>query len=365
MAGGSRPGFDLIPVAFADIPGWADDDHAAALAAFRRGAAVLDLHPPRRRLAGTDAEALATAIRHAAALPADLGREAARAFFEAHFVPLEVRPKEGSAFYTGYYEPIVAASRHPGNGFATPLYAPPDDLVEIDPDRPPPGIEPGFRFARRTATGLVPYFDRGDIEQRGALRGRGLEIAWLADPVDAFYIHIQGSARLRLVDGGEMRVTYAAKTGHPYTAIGRELIAMGALPKGGATMRTVRGWLADHPGDAPDLMARNRSFIFFREAPVDDPGLGPIAAAKVPLTEGRSLAVDRLVHSFGTPVFVVAALADGTPWRRLMVAQDTGSAIVGPARGDIFTGSGDAAGEIAGALQSRGRFILFAPREGA
>ena len=162
-----------------------------------------------------------------------------------------------------------------------------------------------------------------------------------------------------------MRVTYAAKTGHPYTAIGRELIAMGALEKGGATMRTVRAWLADHPDEAPGLMARNRSFIFFREAPVEDPGLGPIAAAKVPLSEGRSLAVDRLIHSFGAPVFVEATLADGTPWRRLMVAQDTGSAIVGPARGDIFTGSGDAAGEIAGALQSRGRFILLWPREAA
>jgi len=365
MAGGSRPGFDLIPLAFADIPGWREDDHAAALAAFRRGAAVLAEHPPKRRQADLDPDALAAAIRHAARLPADTPRDAARAFFEANFVPVEVRPREGSAFYTGYYEPIVAGSRGQSVTFRTPLYAPPSDLVEIDPDHPPPGIDAGFRFARRTGDGLVPYFDRGEIELGGALRGHGLEIAWLADPVDAFYIHIQGSARLRLAEGGEMRVTYAAKTGHPYTAIGRELIAMGALPKGGATMRTVRGWLADHPAEAPALMARNRSFIFFREAPVEDPGLGPVAAAKVPLTEGRSLAVDRLIHSFGAPVFVEAALADGTPWRRLMVAQDTGSAIVGPARGDIFTGSGDAAGEIAGALQSRGRFILLWPREAA
>jgi membrane-bound lytic murein transglycosylase A len=365
MEGGSRPGFDLIPVAFADIPGWQEDDHAAALAAFRRGAAVLSDHPPKRRLAGLDPEALAVLIRDADALPAATAGDAARAFFEANFVPFEVRPHEGSAFFTGYYEPIVAGSRQPSATFRTPLYAPPPDLVEIDPDNPPPGIEPGFRFARKTAAGLVPYFDRGEIEQGGALRGQGLEIAWLADPVDAFYIHIQGSARLRLAEGGEMRVTYAAKTGHPYTAIGRELIAMGALPKGGATMRTVRGWLADHPAEAPGLMARNRSFIFFREAPVEDAGLGPVAAAKVPLTEGRSLAVDRLIHTFGTPVFVEATLADGTPWRRLMVAQDTGSAIVGSARGDIFTGSGDAAGEIAGALQSRGRFILLWPREAA
>lgn len=365
MVGGSRPGFDLIPLAFADIPGWPDDDHAAALAAFRRGAAELAEHPPKRRQVDLDPDALAAVIVRAAALPAETQRDGARAFFETNFVPVDVRPHEGSAFYTGYYEPIVAGSRSPSATFRTPLYAPPSDLVEIDPDHPPPGIEAGFRFARRTGDGLVPYFDRGEIEQGGALRGQGLEIAWLADPVDAFYIHIQGSARLRLAEGGEMRVTYAAKTGHPYTAIGRELIAMGALPKGGATMRTVRAWLADHPAEAPGLMARNRSFIFFREAPVEDPALGPVAAAKVPLTEGRSLAVDRLIHSFGAPVFVEATLADGTPWRRLMVAQDTGSAIVGPARGDIFTGSGDAAGEVAGALQSRGRFILLWPREAA
>ena len=151
--------------------------------------------------------------------------------------PVEVRPHEGGAFFTGYYEPIVAGSRQPSATFPTPLYAPPADLVEIDPDNPPPGIEPGYRFARKTAEGLVPYPDRGEIE-RGALRGQGLEIAFVADPVDAFYIHIQGSARLRLTEGGEMRVTYAAKTGHPYTSIGRELIAMGALPKGGATMQS-------------------------------------------------------------------------------------------------------------------------------
>src|SRR5215207_492845 len=134
MEGGSRPGFDLLPVAFADIPGWADDDHAAALAAFRRAAAVLAEHPPKRRLIGLDPEALAASIRRAAALPADISRDGARTFFEANFVAREVRPKDGPAFYTGYYEPIVAGSRRPSAEFRTPLYAPPADLVEIDPD---------------------------------------------------------------------------------------------------------------------------------------------------------------------------------------------------------------------------------------
>jgi membrane-bound lytic murein transglycosylase A len=360
----SRPGFGLAPLSFDLIPGWAADDHAAAFAAFRRGAAVLHDHPPKRRASGLDPAHLADIIRRADRLPAAPSTEDARAFFEAHFVPMEVRPEGGGTFFTGYYEPIVAGSRTETGVFRTPLYRPPPDLVEIDPDDPPPGIEAGYRFAQRTADGFAPYYDRGQI-QRGALRGQGLEIAWVADPVDAFFIHVQGAARLRLDGGGEMRVTYAAKSGHPYTAIGRELLAMGALPKGGATMQAIRAWAAAHPDATPDLLARNRSFIFFREAPVADPALGPVAAAKVPLTAGRSLAVDRLVHSFGVPVYVEATLPDGTPWQRLMVAQDTGSAIVGPARGDIFVGCGDIAGAIAGALQSRGRFILFWPREAA
>lgn len=364
MEGGSRPGFDLIPVTFATIPGWREDDHAAALAAFRRGAAVLASHPPKRRRIGVDPEALAAAIRRGDALPSEVEADAARDFFETSFIPLEVRPHDGPAFYTGYYEPIVAGSRTPSAAFRTPLHAPPAELVEIDPDNPPPGIEPGYRFALRTAGGYVPCFDRGQI-QAGALRRLGLEIAFVADPVEAFYIHVQGSARLRLVEGGEMRITYAAKSGHPYTAIGRELVAMGAIEKGGATMAAIRAWLAAHPDRVPEVLALNHSYIFFREAAVDDPALGPVAAAKVPLTAGRSLAVDRLIHSFGSPVFVEATLPGGAPWRRLMVAQDTGSAIVGPARGDIFTGSGDAAGEIAGALQSCGRFILLVPRGAA
>ncbi len=359
----SRPGFKLAPLAYSELPGWAEDDHAAAFVAFRRGVAALSTHPPKARSAGLDPERLAGIIRRTAALP-DLDAAAARRFFEQEFTPFDVVPDEGPAFYTGYYEPIVEGSRVETDRFRVPLYGPPADLVEIDPDAPPPGMEIGYRYARRTADGdLVPYLDRGAI-QSGALAGQGLEIAWLADPIDAFFIHVQGAARLRLPDGGTMRVTYAAKTGHPYTSIGRELIAMGALERAEATMQGLRRWLAANPSEAPGVLARNRSFIFFREAQVEEPALGPVAAAKVPLTPGRSLAVDRLIHAFGAPVFIDATLPGGERWQRLMVAQDTGSAIVGPARGDIVIGSGDAAGEIAGALQARGRFVLLWPRGG-
>ncbi len=350
----------LIPLTFSDLAGWPDDDHAAAFAAFRRSAAVLRDHPPKQRSLGIDAAALADALARATALPEGLSASDARAFFEASFRPLAVVPPDGQGFFTGYYEPEVAGSPTATRDFTVPLLAPPDDLVEFDPAAPPPGVDPALRFARKTHAGFSEYADRAAI-MAGALDGRGLELVWLADPIDAFFIHIQGAARIRLTDGRMMRVTYAAKTGHAYTPIGRVLIDRGALAPGTATMPAIRAWLTEHQDQAAAVMAENRSYIFFREAPVADAALGPVAAAKVPLTPGRSLAVDRLAHSFHLPVWVETALPDRTPFSRLMIAQDTGSAIVGPARGDIFFGSGASAGAIAGAMSAKGRFIVLDP----
>ncbi len=350
----------LIPLAFSDLAGWPDDDHVAALAAFRRSAALLGSHPPKARALGIDAGALAASLAKAAALPETPARGDARAFFEAAFRPLEVIPASGHGFFTGYYEPEVAGSRTRTADFTVPLLGPPDDLVEFDPADPPPGLDPALRFARKTGDLFSEYGDRAAI-MAGALAGRGLELVWLKDPVDAFFIHIQGAARIRLTDGSTLRVTYAAKTGHAYTPVGRVLVARGALKPGTATMPAIRAWLAEHADEAAAVMAENRSYIFFREAPVDDAALGPVAAAKVPLTPGRSLAVDRLAHSFHLPIWVETTLPDRAMFSRLMIAQDTGSAIVGPARGDIFFGSGDAAGTIAGATSAKGRFIVLDP----
>jgi membrane-bound lytic murein transglycosylase A len=254
----------------------------------------------------------------------------------------------------------VAGSRIRTAEFTVPLLGSPGDLVEFDPADPPPGLDPALRFARKTGNLYSEYADRAAI-MAGALAGRGLELVWLNDPVDAFFIHIQGAARIRLTDGTTMRVTYAAKTGHPYTPIGRVLVTRGALKPGSATMPAIRAWLAAHADEAAAVMALNRSYIFFREAPVADAAQGPVAAAKVPLTPGRSLAVDRLVHSFHLPVWVETTLPDGHSISRLMIAQDTGSAIVGPARGDIFFGCGDDAGAVAGAMSAGGRFIVLDP----
>ncbi len=355
---------NVRPLTFKALAGWDEDDHAAAFRAFRLSAAAAIEHPPKTRAIGLHAEALASILARAMAFSGEISGARARGFFEATFTPVEIAPASGGGgFFTGYYEPVVAGSRQRGGIFQTPLHAVPDDLVEFDPAAAaaPDGIDPALRFARRTPSGLVPYYDRGEIEA-GALTDRGAELVFLADPVDAFFIHIQGAARIELAEGGTIRVTYAAKSGHPYTPIGRVLIETGELEKGKATMQAIRAWLAANPERAGAVMAENRSYIFFREAPVEDAALGPVAAAKAPLTPGRSLAVDRLLHSFHAPVWIDTSLPDGKPYRRLMTAQDTGSAIVGPARGDIFFGSGDAAGAIAGGMAGKGRFILLAPR---
>ena len=359
----TEPNASRVPVSFDALDGWRADDHAAAWRAFHLSAVHAASNPPKTRALGIDGATLAQVAAIAAAMPAALDREAARTFFETHFQPLRV-VEPATGFFTGFYEPEVAATSTPTAGFAVPLHAPPPELVEIDETDPPPGLESGMRFARHTADGFEPFFDRGAIE-RGALDGRGLEIAYLADRVDALFVHIQGAARLRLSDGTLTRVTYAAKSGHAYTPVGRVMLERGLLPKGGVTMQSIRDWFAAHPDEASDVIWQNRSYIFFREAPVTDPALGPIAAAKVPLTAGRSLAVDRTLHTFHAPVWIdtrLPAEEGGGAFRRLMVAQDTGSAILGPGRGDIFFGSGDEAGRIAGRMQAAGDFVVLAPR---
>lgn len=353
-----------MPVPFGALEGWHDDDHAEAWRAYHLSAVYAARSEPKTRALGIDGAALARIARIAAAMPAEIGRDDAKLFFETHFQPMRVVTEPQRGFFTGFYEPEVAASRVPGDGFDVPIYAPPGELVEVDELNPPPGLEPGMRFARKTADGYEPFFDRGEIE-RGALGGRGLELAYLADRVDALFVHIQGAARLRLPDGEWLRVTYAAKSGHAYTSVGKVLLDRQALPRGGVSMQSIRAWLADNRDQASEVIWQNRSYIFFREAAVQDPALGPIAAAKVPLSAGRSLAVDRTLHTFHAPIWidtVLPAAEGGGAFRRLMMAQDTGSAILGPARGDIFFGSGDEAGRIAGRMQAAGDFVVLAPR---
>jgi membrane-bound lytic murein transglycosylase A len=252
----------------------------------------------------------------------------------------------------------------PAERFQVPLYRRPPDLADVSDTNGPAGWDPDMRFGRATDEGLVPYFDRAAIEA-GALSGLGLELAWLEDAVDAFFIHVQGSARLNLPDGGTLRIGFDGKSGHAYTSIGRLAVERGLLVRERAHKDGLEAWLKSHREEGKALMRENRSFIFFRETGQSETE-GPIGAAGVPLLAGRSLAVDRTLHTFYTPVWVVASeLSDldqpDRSFQRLMIAHDTGSAIVGPARGDIFIGSGDDAGTLAGRIRHTATMIALVP----
>lgn len=354
----------LEKIRFSDIPSWRDDDHGAAFRTFLAGARLIAETPPKTHAPGIDGADLQRIAREALVLTEPHTREAGRTFFERWFVPHRIK---AAGFVTGYYEPEVEASRRRTERFIVPLYRRPADLVDVsEVVELPPGWDPEMRFGRRTGNGIAPFFDRAAIEE-GALAGRGLELAFIESPVDAFFIHVQGSARLRLAEspGRErtMRIAFDGKAGHPYTSIGRLAVERGILSREAADKDGLEAWLKSHPEEARALMRENRSFIFFRETALADAD-GPIGAGGVSLTAYRSLAVDRTLHTFHTPIWVeVPELPDPEddrlPFRRLMIAQDTGSAIVGAARGDIFFGAGSAAGSRAGRVRHEAAMITF------
>ncbi|MBB4304296.1 membrane-bound lytic murein transglycosylase A [Rhodobium orientis] len=351
---------------FDDLPGWAEDDHLAALETFRLSCGP-NANPPETGSLKIDAAAIRALCVKAQGLEIE-DAIAAKRFFETHFVPVRIADP-GAAFFTGYFEPEVPGSRERTERFSTPLLKRPDDLVKLTPEIHPETLDPALEWARRTKNGLVEHPDRAAIMD-GALDGRGLELVWVEDPVDAFFVHVQGSARIRLSDGSAMRVGFAGKTGHPYSSVARMLVEAGEFAPEDLTADVLKAWLKAHPERARRLIAKNRSFIFFRELTGLDPDLGPVGAAGVQLTAGRSIAVDRRFHTLGTPVYVAVDLPQESgeqpmPYRRLMVAEDTGSAIVGAARGDLFIGSGEAAGLFAGRIRHRGDFFVLVPRTGA
>ena len=274
---------------------------------------------------------------------------------------------ESEGFLTGYYEPIVEGSRFPNPEFHVPLYRRPRDLVAAGHKPGADGFpNKGVLVGRRDEKNeIVPYHDRGAIED-GALDGQKLEICWLKDPFEALSISIQGSARVILEDGTPLRVNYDSHNGYPYTAVGRVLIDRNHIPREEMSMQRIREWMAANPVEAREVRATNRSFVFFRITGLSNEG-EPNGAQGVPLTPLRSIAVDK-IHVYGTPFFIEANLPiegarPSTPFRRLMVAQDTGSAIVGPARADLYWGAGADAGRVAGRIRHPGRFVMLLPRE--
>jgi membrane-bound lytic murein transglycosylase A len=311
-------------VAFADLPGWSEDRQGEALAALRRSCARLAAERPDWR------EACAAVSR-----VADDDHQAARALFETHFTPLRVQGDGAdTGLITGYFEPEIEGALAPGGRYRVPLHALP--------------------------AGAAPWPTRAAIDA-GALDGTSV-IAWLADPIDAFFLHIQGSGRVRLDDGRVMRVGYAGTNGHPYVAIGRVLIAEGALAREDVSMQSIRAWLDANPGEARRVMHANSSYVFFRLLE----GEGPIGTEGVALTPGRSVAVDRGFVPLGLPVWVDAPdpLEPGARIRRLAIAQDTGGAIRGAVRADVFWGAGAEAAERAGRMREPGAIWVLQPRMG-
>jgi membrane-bound lytic murein transglycosylase A len=338
----------LVPVDFAKLDGWADDDHAAAFRAYLNSC----------RKASRD-DAVCTA---ALACDASVDREAARAFFETHFQPHAI---EGGTpgFVTGYYEPEVNGARTRDARFSIPVYGRPDDLVTLASDTERARFNDRITGFRDTAEGRVPYFTRAEIEA-GALEGRGLELLYLDDRIELFSMQVQGSGLVHLDDGASVRLTYAGKNGHPYASIARLLVERNALAADEIDMKQVKAWLRADPMRGRALMQENRSYVFFRELSEDEGRDGPLGAEGVALTPGRSLAVDTAYTPLGTPVFVMAPGLENAdaPFQRLMIAQDVGSAIRGEQRGDIFWGTGEAAGAVAGRTRHAARFRILLPK---
>ena len=359
-------GSQLEPMKWSELAGWTADDHLAAFAAYQTSCqALLKIRrsDERAELSG----ALSSVCRKAAGLqPQDT--ETARGFFEQNFQPLRIgRLGEAEGLLTGYFEPIVAGSRFPTPEFRVPLYRRPRDLEAA-------GYKPGalafpnkgVRIGRRNEKNeLVPYYDRAAIEA-GALDGQKLEICWLKSSSDLLAIQIEGSGRVILEDGTPLRVAFDSHNGYAFSSIERVLIDRNIIARKDISTQAIREWMSAHPDEAAKVRAANRSYIFFRVTGLTNEG-EPLGAQGVPLTPGRSIAVDR-VHQYGTPFFIEADLPlEGrkaySPFRRLMIAQDTGSAIVGPARADLYWGAGEEAGRIAGRIRHPGRFVMLLPRE--
>jgi membrane-bound lytic murein transglycosylase A len=320
----------------------------AALAAFARGCAVL-LKKPDDTAMGSYAGTVADWRAPCAAAGGD-----ARAFFEGRFTPYEI---SGPARFTGYYEPQIGGSRVAQGPFTAPVYGLPPDLVRADLSLFGSQWRGDHVSGRLEGHALKPYPDRAAIDAGGAT---GAPILLYADPIDLFFLQIQGSGRVMLADGGLLRLSYAGENGQPYTAIGRTLVAEGALALRDVSLASIRAWLTAHPDQARRVMETNKSYVFFQAAPLADPQAGPDGTLGVPLSPLADMAVDARIHPLGAPVYVAATGAD--PVQALLVGADTGGAIRGAGRGDIFFGAGTAAEQRAGAMNAAGRMFVLVPK---
>lgn len=332
----------MVPISFNEIAGWTDDKQDEALAAFRQSCPRLIAAPESKILTDGGHKTIGPGewkqICDSAAAVKRGDSRAARKFFEDNFQPLVVQAKGN---FTGYFEPEMRGSRAPSRLFTVPVYRRPPDLTD------------------------KPYYTRAEIEQ-GALKGKGLEIAWVQDPIALYEVQVQGSGRIHLAEGGTLSIGFDGSNNRPYTALAGVLAEMGVMKREDATWPAIREWLKRHPQQAREAMRKNERFIFFK----DTRSAAATGSEGVPLTAQRSMAVDLSFTPYGTPVWIdTARPVAGKPgqteiYRRLMIAQDTGTAITGPARGDVFFGSGPQASDWAGRMVSGGRAIVLVPNRG-
>jgi membrane-bound lytic murein transglycosylase A len=341
----------MTPTTFNALPGWQQDDLREAWPAFTASCRAL--------VARSDWKSACTA----APLVDARDTNAVRQYFETWFVPNIVRAEDGAdtGLITGYYEPMLRGSRKRGGPFQTPLYKVPDDLLTIDLGNVYPNLKNMRLRGRLVGKKVVPYSTRAEIE-RANLPGR--ELVWVDDPVEAFFLEVQGSGRVQLDDSGEtVRIAYADQNGHPYKAIGRWLVEQGELTVEQASAQGIKSWIAAHPERRQELFNVNPSYVFFKEERLPDPSVGPKGALGVPLTPARSVAIDPKFLPLGAPLFLATTEAGSdVPMRRLMMAQDTGGAIRGAVRADFFYGFGGAAPDKAGLMKQQGKIWVLMPR---
>jgi membrane-bound lytic murein transglycosylase A len=311
----TEPTYEILD--FDDLNGWAQDDHAAALSTFLN--TCMDLEEP-------DWRSLCSVARD---------QKNAKAFFELFFRPILISDG-AAALFTGYFEPELQGALTPSARYRYPLYKMPPEALAAN-----------------------PWLSRRDILESGVMQGRGLEIAWVDDPVELFFLQIQGSGRISLPGGGSIRVGYAGANGHPYRSIGVELVQRGVYDAHQVSAEVIKNWVRRNPAEGEELLLHNGSYVFFREVSHVAADKGPLGAMNRSVTTMRTVAVDPAFTPLGAPVWIEK---DGeTPLRRLMIAQDTGSAIKGAQRADVFFGTGDAAGQAAGKLKDPGRMIVLMP----
>ncbi len=348
------PQTEYEPARWSDLPGWRTDEMMQAWPAFLASCSIVGRRP--QWVIPCDA---AQASR-----PVTSGD--VRTFFERYFDPYGLveragRQEDRSGLITGYFEPLLHGARSPSSEFDTPVYSPPPDLLTVDLASVYPELKGKRVRARLEGDKVVPYYSRADLDRDPSLKGRA--IVWVDNALDAFFLEVQGSGRVQLSSGQTIRLHYADENGYPYRSIGRYLVDHGELKLQDATMLGIRSWARSHPGEVQELLDADPSVVFFREEPLGDPALGPQGTLGVPLTPGRSIAVDPASVPLGSPVFLATTFPNSVvTLQRLVVAQDTGGAIRGPVRADFFWGTGEEAAGEAGQMRQSGRMWLLWPK---